>query len=156
VNHNPQTTPNSRGSWLRRCGFAGTISKCLVVMLANLLLGVTTPSSGVQVYVGVADEWQESLNSPSEWSYVQQNADGFYVNFIQMGYVPGHGYDSQTNCDTIANLFTHKNAYYESDMSETQSNEQRYIDRLQAAGFTIPYTSLNYGWSATRQAGLKN
>jgi hypothetical protein len=127
-------------------------NKWLAVIMAGIWLGQTSPASGTEVYVGVADQWADLLKSPTQWSFVQQNADGLYVNFIQLG---GIGFNVQSNCNAYANLFTHKNAYIESDMNETQAHEQDYINRLQRAGFTIPCTSLNYGWSATRQNGLK-
>lgn len=131
---------------------AKPLSKWLAVVMAGIWLGLTSPTFGTQVYVGVADQWADLLSHPTEWSYVQQNADGLYLNFIQLH---GIGFNAQATCNAYASLFTHKKAYYESDMNETQAHEQDYINRLQTAGFTIPYTSLNYGWSAPRQSGLK-
>ena len=123
--------------------------------MSAICLAITLPSSGVEVYVGVADQWMDLIKSPDEWRYVRQNADGLYLNFIQMGHDGGVGFDKQETCNAYANLFTHKNAFYESDTNETMQKEQDYLLRLQAAGFTIPYTSLNYGMIAERQSNLK-
>ena len=109
-----------------------------------------------QVYVGAADQWNDLLAHPDQWQYVRRNADGFYVNFIEMDWLPKNERGmSQAKLQETAALFHHKNAYYESDMNETVANEQDSLTRLQAAGFTVPYTSLNYGWSASRAEGLK-
>ena len=124
-------------------------------MATALPLGMVLPASGVEVYVGVADQWADLLTFSNQWSYVRQNADGLYLNFIQMGYTGGIGFDKPETCNAYANLFTHKNAYYESDINETMPKEQSYLVRLQTAGFKVPYTSLNYGWSAERQSNLK-
>ncbi len=104
-----------------------------------------------EVYVGVADNRMDQLKNPDQWKFVRQNADGFYINFIEMDRIY-----KQEDLDAYAKLFTHKNALIESDMNSTADNERGYIDRLQKAGFTIPYTSLNYGWSKERQDVLKN
>lgn len=103
-----------------------------------------------EVYVGVADQYLDPLYNPDLWQYVRQKSDGLYANFIELG-----NWYNQSIVNNYASLYTNKNAYIESDMNATLSDEQGYIDKLQSAGFTIPYTSLNYGWDATRQANLK-
>lgn len=124
--------------------------------LAGTSLVSAGPAQAQQVYVGVADQWNDLLAHGDQWQYVRQNADGFYVNFIEMDWVlkKEHAMTQGKLAQTAA-LFHHKNAYYESDMHETVENEQASIAALQAAGFTIPYTSLNYGWSAPRAETLK-
>ena len=49
----------------------------------GLGLDVVLPSSGVQVHVGVANQWADLITHPDQWSYDRQNADGLYLNFIQ-------------------------------------------------------------------------
>ncbi len=128
------------------------------MLFALLAVLAASPSiQAQQVYVGAADQWGDLLAHPDQWQYVRQNADGFYVNFIEMGWVVKN--QNGMNSDKLkatATLFEHKNAYLESDMmSASLADDQSYITQLQAAGFTIPYTSLNYGWSAPRAANLK-
>jgi len=112
---------------------------------------ITQPDAKrVEVYVGVADNFIGQIKKPTEWSYVSQNADGFYINFIELDSLY-----KQSDLNAFGKLFANKNAFIESDMNSSIEKEQGYINRLQEAGFTIPYTSLNYGWDKTRQDNLK-
>lgn len=112
---------------------------------------ITQPASKrVEVYVGVADNYMDQIKSPTKWSYVSQNADGFYINFIELDSMY-----KQSTIDSYGKLFTNKSAIIESDMNSSLEKEQEYINKLQSAGFTIPYTSLNYGWDKERQDNLK-
>lgn len=104
-----------------------------------------------EVYVGICDQFRDQLQNPTQWNYVHQNADGFYINFIGLNRLY-----SQNDLVGMANLFRNKNVLIESDTQETTEDKDKLaIDNLQAAGFKIPYTSLNYGWDATRQSTLK-
>lgn len=115
------------------------------------LATITQPAAQrIEVYVGVADNHMDQINSPAKWSYVSQNADGFYINFIELDSIY-----KQSTLNSYGKLFTNKNALVESDMNSDIQKEQGYIDKLHTAGFTIPYTSLNYGWDKTRQDNLK-
>ena len=107
-----------------------------------------------QVYVGIADQWDEMNAHPDQWGYVRQNADGFYINFIEMRWAAkgkmGHSLET---LNRTASLFTHKNAYFESDYhldGQSEADDDLDIDMLQKAGFKVPYTSLNSGWDAPR------
>lgn len=104
-----------------------------------------------EVYVGVADQRTEQIRKPDEWKYVRENADGFYINFIMMDSIY-----TLSDLTRFANMFTNKNAFIESDMNSTEKKEQGYITKLHQAGFTVTYTSLNYGWELSRQENLKN
>ncbi|MDQ2687874.1 MAG: hypothetical protein M3Y28_08415 [Armatimonadota bacterium] len=115
-----------------------------------------------QVYVGSGNGWTTLSAQPNQWSYVRQNADGFYINFIQL---------LRVNAATMSKLsaqMTHKNAYYESDSRYTglggfpdggqfslalQASE---LDALLQGGFAVPYTSLNYGLDAAKEDALKH
>ena len=56
----------------------------------------------------------------------------------------------------LAKLMSHKVAFLESDMRDaTAAADDRSLLMLQIAGFTVPYTSLNYGWSRERSENLK-
>ncbi|BDI29488.1 hypothetical protein CCAX7_15390 [Capsulimonas corticalis] len=107
-----------------------------------------------KVYYGTMHGWQDLLNSPSQWTYVRANVDGFYANFIQL--LPTVG-NPGAMCSQLAPLMTHKNAYFESDSrytglggfpnggQYTLSTEAQEMNELLNAGFNITYTSLNYG-----------
>ena len=132
-----------------------------VRVLAIVLFGLAeliAPAGAQEVYVGTADQWSELVAYPEQWRFVRNNADGLYVNFVMMKLRPDR-FLEQT-----AKLMKTRNAFLESDartpkMGELASgasnaDDQRAITALQAAGFTIPYTSLNYGWDEDRAANL--
>jgi len=128
-------------------------------LVISALLLSAIPVSAQKVYVGVADQWNELIIHGDQWQYVQRNADGFYVNFIEMNWVlrGEHGMN-QERLNKTASLFTHKNAYFESDYKldgQDEAADDRDIDMLQKAGFTVPYTSLNTGWDTRRYQNLK-
>ena len=107
----------------------------------NALQVRDTTSAGVQVYFGTADWFADLTNYPTQWTYVRQNADGLYINFWQMQHP---GFQDLSTCQIFANLFTKKNAFFENDLTQTTlANDQTYLDRLQSAGFSLPYTSMN-------------
>ena len=121
-----------------------------------LLSAAASPVKAQQVYYGCADQWSDLLKNPGQWTFVRQNADGFYINFIELE--PSFTKDRPGILRATAALFTHKNAYFESDMAadgQSLAFDRRDIDNLQQAGFTVPYTSLNYGWSQERFQNLK-
>jgi len=107
----------------------------------NALQVRDTTSAGVQVYFGTADWFADLTNYPAQWTYIRQNADGLYINFWQLQHP---GFQDAATCQIFANLFTKKNAFFENDLTQaTLANDQTYVDRLQSAGFTLPYTSMN-------------
>ncbi len=137
--------------------FSFCFRRRIIAALLPILCGLALPqmASAQKVYVGVADQWNDLIAHGDQWQYVRQNADGFYVNFIEMNWVlKGERGMNQGRLSETAALFAHKNAYLESDMNATPADDQQYIIHLQEAGFTIPYTSLNYGWSAPRAKNL--
>lgn len=115
-----------------------------------------------QVYVGSANGWDAMIAHPDQWAYVRKNADGFYVNFIQM-----LNPDAK-KCAQTAALFARKNAYYESDSRYTglggfpdggqfsRALQSQQLFALLKGGFTVPYTSLNYGVDDLKLADLKH
>ena len=67
------------------------IASCNKINLTNIpTSSVKTvqklPEREVKVYIGIADRWHDIDDSAnySKWSYVRENAAGFYTNFIQM------------------------------------------------------------------------
>jgi hypothetical protein len=133
----------------------------LSAILALTALSASAPQfvQAQQVYVGIADQWDEMNAHPDQWSYVRHNADGFYINFIEMHWAAkGQQGHSQETLNRTASLFTHKNAYFESDYhldGQNEADDDLDIDMLQKAGFKVPYTSLNTGWDARRYRNLK-
>ena len=135
----------------------------LVSALAAVLLPAALPQAAraQQVYVGSANGWDAMNAHPEQWTFVRRHADGFYVNFIQMLH------PDAKKCARTSALFTHKNAYYESDSRNTglggfpdggQFSRAFQAQQLQAlldGGFKVPYTSLNYGVDDAKLSDLK-
>jgi hypothetical protein len=122
------------------------------VLLATTALGAGPgpAHAAARVVIGAGGRWVELIPHPEQWEFVRANADGFYVNFIGMDHA------TQVQCNALAKVMTHKFAYLESDMqSATAAADDRSLLMLQIAGFTVPYTSLNYGWSRGRADNLK-
>ena len=120
------------------------------------LCAVSGPAEGQQIFFGVADQWQNLVAQPESWPFVQRNADGFYANFIMMNRVIRHTatLSEETLRRTCALFSTHA-AFLESDIRSADAGlEATHIHMLHQAGCTIPYTSLNYGWSAERAENL--
>jgi len=122
---------------------------CSNFVITILLCITVSPAATKQkVFYGEAELVQQLLTNPTQWSYVQQNADGFYVNFIQMDHMM-----TPADLKGFYNLYQSGAAYFESDCEadhQTGPQDKAAIDALHTAGFKIIYTSLNYGWSAER------
>jgi hypothetical protein len=140
--------------------FLDRISRGMGVVGLLMMAGCSV-AQGSEVYFGVADQWDDLISNPGEWKFVRANADGFYVNFIELNW------DKPARLKATADLFAHKNGYLESDMGtgpdpigkngETgDQTDQRLITIMHDAGFKITYTSLNYGWSRERADNLAN
>ncbi len=132
-----------------------------ILALTGALAATPRAAQAQQVYIGSGNGWQQMIDHPDQWTFVRRNASGFYVNFIQMlrGDVP--------RCTQTAALFTHKNAIYESDSRYTGLGgfpnggqfslalQATQLNALLSGGFAVPYTSLNYGLDAAKEADLK-
>ncbi|PQV62455.1 hypothetical protein B1R32_13413 [Abditibacterium utsteinense] len=124
----------------------------------------TLPERQAKVFVGSSDEgglptaWEELANPDnySKWNYVRTHADGFYTNFAMMDHVFAHGANPLQMSINMANAFTRKDVFYETDMNYPEAQDLRNIKSLTSGGFNIPFTSLNYGISAKRVQMLKN
>jgi hypothetical protein len=96
-----------------------------------------------KIYYGEAELVHQLLTNTSQWTYVQQNADGYYVNFIEIDSILTHD-------DLLGffKLFRNKSIYYESDaVSQSLDKEKAAIDAFHNVGWNITYTSQNYGWT---------
>jgi hypothetical protein len=96
-----------------------------------------------KIYYGEAELVHQLLTNTSQWTYVQQNADGYYVNFIEIDSILTHD-------DLLGffKLFRNKFIYYESDaVNQPLDKEKAAIDAFHNVGWNITYTSQNYGWT---------
>jgi hypothetical protein len=147
----------------------------LATLFSTTLLAaivVLSPADAQKVYVGTAGYIAEITKHLDQWVYVQQNADGFYANFIMLDSVIEHTSAlSSAELEMICRAFVSHAAYLESDIrtpilgiptsggsgahdSTSVRREQEYIRALHNAGCKVLYTSLNYGWSADRAHNL--
>lgn len=121
-----------------------------------------------KVYIGIADRWHEmdDENNYSKWSYVRENAAGYYTNFIVMwknSYQ--NSVDPQKSCDDMRKAFLKNGCFFETSMEtgvnsdangvNNEATDKKYIDLLTNAGFVVDQTSLNYGVSTQRINTLK-
>ena len=126
------------------------------------LCAASAPCHAQEVYVGTGNGRDAMMAHPQQWQFVRQNADGFYVNFIQMLKM------DKEKCAKMANLFTHKNAFFESDSRNTglggfpdggqfsRALQAEELTRLLDGGFAVPFASLNYGVSAEKKTDLQH
>lgn len=141
---------------------------CLVALSVTTMAyaqAITTlPERHAKVFVGSSDfgglptAWEE-LASPDnypKWNYVRTHANGFYTNFAMMDHVFAHGANPLQMSLAMANAFTHKEAFYETDMNYPEADDRRNLKSLTSGGFKVVWTSLNYGISAERVHTLEN
>ncbi|CAF1038289.1 unnamed protein product [Adineta ricciae] len=120
----------------------------LIVIYWTVTLFAASVSTNQRIYYGEAELVQQLLTNSSQWTYVQENVDGFYVNFIEM--------DDILTVDELSDffqLFKNKSAYYESDADphhQPLEKDKTAIDVLHRVGWNITYTSQNYGWTVER------
>ena len=153
----PITPPNLNSRRRRQ-----SIVSVAALVAATGSMGLTHPAYAQKVFIGSGNGWQSMITHPDQWTYVRQNSDGFYVNFIELLHT-----DAAT-MRKLSPLFTHRNAYYESDSRYTglggfpdggqftralQATELSY---LLNGGFSVPYTSLNYGFDDPKAGDLRH
>jgi len=128
----------------------------------------TLPERRAKVYIGLADSWHEQDDpvNYSKWDYVRENADGFYTNFCPMWRIVYQNNESaQQSCNEMRKAFKKGGCFFETSMEKAvqpgstgfnnASSDRRSIELLTNAGFTVEYTSLNYGVSADRVSLLR-
>jgi len=127
------------------------------------------PDKEVKVYFAASSYWtdQENPLNYSKWSYVRENADGYYASFVAMWilYYQNKGKAPLQSCIDMRKAFKKGGFFFETSMETSvnsgvngfnnDSSDRRSIDLLTKAGFTIEYASLNYGVSADRVASLR-
>ena len=140
--------------------------KLLCTAIALLSTWWCLPLHGQQaakVYVGGGDEHKGAfdgyLDNPDGWTWVRQNADGYYLNTFPLK----DNADEPTQnrrLSTMAGLFTHKNVFYETEAEAyahrvTDANDQARIALLQKNGFTVTYITCNGAFTDERATLLK-
>ena len=129
-----------------------------VLTAAILLSSAPAPAAAQEVFLGSADQWRDLAANPGQWTFVRDNVDGLYVNFIMMKRLQEGLLEK-----TVGMLRTHR-VFLESDQrlprpgddtsGASAGDDQAFILKLHGSGLRIPYTSLNYGWSLDRAANL--
>jgi hypothetical protein len=107
-----------------------------------------TLSAKQKIYYGQAHLLDQLLANTSEWIYVQQNADGYYLSFGQLTHDMIDYY-----LPRFFKLFPNKTIYFESDVDpdhQPLERDKTDIGILHNVGWTIVYTSQNYGWTVER------
>ena len=129
------------------------------ILFAGLINGAKE-AQAQQIWIGSANGWQQMRDHPEQWDYVRKNADGFYINFIELMNV------TKADLAPLCVDFKNKNAYFESDSRNTglggfpdggqfsDAMQARELNALLNAGFKVPYASLNYGIDINKLSDL--
>ncbi|MBE7157455.1 MAG: hypothetical protein INR62_03305 [Rhodospirillales bacterium] len=92
--------------------------RALVALAAVLGCLPLRAQEAAKVYIGGGDEHRGAfdgyLNDPAGWTWVRQNADGYYVNTFPL---KDKGDEPALNAQLngMAGLFTHRNVFYETE-----------------------------------------
>lgn len=118
------------------------------------------PSQNIKVYVGGGDNATGAflgyLGDPSGWTYVQANADGYYINNFALNTNKTDAMQNQ-RLTSMSALFANKNAFYETDQQRTDdASDATKIGILKSDGFNVNYAIINRGVTDTRLAALKS
>jgi hypothetical protein len=117
----------------------------LFLVVSSIETGLATKQ---KIFYGEAELIQQLLTNADQWTYVRENADGFYANFIEM--------DAILTPDDLSGffkLFKNKSVYFESDADpqhQPLEKDKAAIVALHNVGWNITYTSQNYGWTVER------
>lgn len=128
--------------------FSYSIHSALTILFYTLLLFDTSRTAKQKIYYGELDLFHQLLNYTSQWTYVQQNVDGFYVNFLQLlvNMKPD-------DLRQFSKIFRNTLLYYESDADpkhQALDTDKAEIMIFHNASWNISYTSQNYGWTVER------
>lgn len=132
----------------------------LLLVLGCLPLRAQQPA---KVYIGGGDEHRGAfdgyLADPAGWTWVRQNADGYYLNTFPLKNNPGDPAQNGRLRDMAA-LFTHKNVFYETEAESYlhrvhDADDQARIKILQQDGFAVTYVTCNGNFTDERATLLK-
>lgn len=120
---------------------------------------ITIPNQNIKVYIGGGDNAAGAfigyLDNPNDWSYVQQNADGYYINNFALN-TSRIDVTQNQRLGALSALFSNKSAFYETDLERTDDNSDAIkIDILKSRGFSVNYSVINRGVSESRKTALK-
>lgn len=79
------------------------------------------------------------IENSSDWTYVRQNVDGFYVNVIEIDFIL-----TQNKLRSFFKLFTHASIYYERDADPSHQpleKDKTAIEKFHQIGWNITHTS---------------
>jgi hypothetical protein len=131
--------------------------KSRLLTVGTALMGVAfgNLSNAAQVFIGGGDNqaaaWAGYLSGSANWTFVRQNASGYYTNNFAVARP-----EAPANLQAMANLFTSKNVFYETDFVRTTDFADKVnIDRLIGAGLRVAYTSCNKDLNGDRIAALQ-
>ena len=127
--------------------FSSCVRSQLILVFIAALLNLNQAAKQ-KIYYGEAELIHQLLTNTSQWTYVQQNADGFYVNFIEIDVIL-----TPDDLSGFFALFRNKSIYYESDANpdhQPLEKDKAAIDAFHKAGWNITCTSQNYGFTLER------
>jgi hypothetical protein len=121
---------------------------------------VTVPNQNIKVYVGGGDNAAGAflgyLDAKDDWRYVQQYADGYYINNFALNTNKTDVIQNQ-RLGSLSAIFWNKNAFYETDLERTDDNSDAIkIDILKSRGFNVNYSIINRGVTESRKNALKS
>ncbi|TDG36173.1 hypothetical protein EZJ43_09205 [Pedobacter changchengzhani] len=117
------------------------------------------PSNNIKVYIGGGDNATGAflgyLGDTNGWPFVQQYADGYYINNFALNTDPLDATQNQ-RLTAMAGLFTNKNLFYETDEQRTDdASDEAKLAILKANGFKVNYAIINRGVVDSRLVALK-
>jgi hypothetical protein len=116
-----------------------------------------------EVYIGGGDEHRGAydgyLNAPNGWTWVRQNADGYYINTFPMNDDVNDA-TQNSRLRTMSSLFSNKNVFYETEAESyahriSDADDEARIKILQQNGFKLTYVTCNGAFTDVRAAILK-
>lgn len=139
-------------------------SAATIVPAAN---DAATPSGilahSAQIWVGGSRAWPDYIapGAASQWKFVADNADGFYINNFAMRLTDKTlklAPDAQSRFEALRamnGLLRHKNLFYETDQEHsTDEFEKVALDNFVKAGFEVKGVTINRGTNPQRSAIL--
>ncbi len=147
----------------RAIGAPGACRLAAFGLAFSLLCTLSPAAQMAKVYIGGGDEhlgaFDGYINDPNGWTWVRQNADGYYINTFPLSDDPNNA-TINGELSTMSSLFTNKNVMYETE-AESYANrifdadDKARIPILQQNGFNVTYTTCNGNFTDARATILK-
>jgi hypothetical protein len=125
------------------------------------------PERRVEIYLGLSGKWEDMLDPSNydKWDFVRNHVDGFYVSFVALWKRVYQHSHVEEDLVAMNKAFTSNSCFFETSMetkvnsgvngANNEQTDKKYIDLLMDAGFSVDYTSLNYGIDAQRVKTLR-